>query len=372
MNLVLFMTYGNSLKIWEKSGILERELELYKEYAARGHTITFVSYGDTRDVEISKRFPFISIIVNRWHLPKPAYYLVLRLFYPRWFERADVFKTNQLYGAHVGLRLGKVFQKPVVVRQGYSHVDHKISETRKYSLGGWLAKKYERRNLLKADAAIFSTKEILTSTLTRLPKLDALTAVVPNYVQPNLWSPGHHSEEFMGKAKIVFFGRFVKQKNLATLIDASVGLPIELFLIGDGPLLKELRQRSRDKAVICTFPGRLAQKEIVAILRRSTAFVLPSHYEGHPKALIEAMAFGIPVVAANSPGIRELVNHRVDGILAEPTEEGLRNGMKEMLEISGRCRSQIGGKARENILTKYSVKMITKIETEIIESINHT
>ena len=62
------------------------------------------------------------------------------------------------------------------------------------------------------------------------------------------------------------------------------------------------------------------------------------------------MVFGIPVLVADSPGIREHVHHRIDGILAESTEEGLRGGIKEVLELSISSRLQIGEKARKKIL----------------------
>ena len=102
---------------------------------------------------------------------------------------------------------------------------------------------------------------------------------------------------------IGFCGRFTEQKNLENLITAAVGLPITLLLVGSGPLETKLKQLSVSLGVGCEFHATCPQAKIASILRNCDLFVLPSSYEGHPKILIEAMALGIPILAADSPGI---------------------------------------------------------------------
>ncbi len=49
MNLVLFFTYGVSLKMWDEKGLLDREVSLYQMLAKEGIKTAFITYGDEED-----------------------------------------------------------------------------------------------------------------------------------------------------------------------------------------------------------------------------------------------------------------------------------------------------------------------------------
>lgn len=120
--------------------------------------------------------------------------------------------------------------------------------------------------------------------------------------------PGHpwlHSRN-PARPVIVGLGRFVHQKGFDVLLNAFALVhrerPCRLLLFGDGPqrgaLEARIRQLELEDAV--SLPG--VTPNPYAVLSRADLFVLPSRWEGLPAVLVEALAFGCPVVAADCPG----------------------------------------------------------------------
>ena len=71
--LVLFFTRCVALSTWEERGILGREVALYREMAARGREVAFVTYGGASDLEYVPRLHGISVLPNERGLPLRAY-----------------------------------------------------------------------------------------------------------------------------------------------------------------------------------------------------------------------------------------------------------------------------------------------------------
>ncbi|BCP51441.1 hypothetical protein K32_00580 [Kaistia sp. 32K] len=118
---------------------------------------------------------------------------------------------------------------------------------------------------------------------------------------------------------LVFAGRAHPQKNPLFLVDIMerlrehlAGSGLRLLMIGGGPLEPALRARiaaSPARAAI-TLAGALPRAEVLRALRSARLLVLPSLWEGHPIAPIEALHCGLPVVASKIGGTSEIV---IDG-----------------------------------------------------------
>jgi len=129
-----------------------------------------------------------------------------------------------------------------------------------------------------------------------------------------------------GSFKILTVGRFSKQKDVATLIQAfhlikkTVSFPIELWLVGDGPEKKNLESLvshlGLNQDVI--FFGWLNPQQIKRVYRQAHLFVLSSLCEGMPNVLLEAMASGLPVIASRVTGNTDLIEDKVNGYLFTP------------------------------------------------------
>ncbi len=367
MKLALFMTLGGSLRLWQETGILDRELALYAEHARAGWRTTIVSYGDGSDFEIAKRFPFIDVLVNSSGLHPRLYNLFLPLLHRSVLSEVNLIKTNQLYGAHIAYRCARLLKKPLVARQGYGHYDNRAAESGSGSRETRQAFLYERKCLSRAGAAVFTTAELAERTKKRQNLPREKVFVIPNYIVPDVWSPPYVASQGGGMLDVVFFGRLSEEKNLGSLIEATHGLPVRLKLIGAGPLQAELQTLADKLGASCVFLGRLSQELIKNEMRGCDVFAIPSHYEGHPKSLLEAMAFGIPVLAADSPGVREQIEHGNNGILVPSTPEGLRHGLESFLSFPVERRQALGASARKWALRHFSVKTVAQQERDLFD-----
>ena len=124
--------------------------------------------------------------------------------------------------------------------------------------------------------------------------------------------------------RLVFIGRLNPQKNpvffihaLAHLRDTGAWI---LTFIGDGPLMGEVQaaiaQHDLERRVNLT--GWLSPAEVHAILRESDILCMPSVSEGMPVAGVEALKFGLAIVASDIPGLRDVIDDGVNGFRVPP------------------------------------------------------
>jgi len=134
-------------------------------------------------------------------------------------------------------------------------------------------------------------------------------------------------------------GGLVETKGIAELAAAAEPLlnryeRLHLVCVGAGPARDELvalRNRlGREGAVV--LPGRVAPEEVPRFLQAADFLVLPSHSEGMPQAVLEAMNCGLPVVATRVGGVPEAVLDGETGLLVAPKNiEQLRHAMERMI-----------------------------------------
>jgi glycosyltransferase involved in cell wall biosynthesis len=139
--------------------------------------------------------------------------------------------------------------------------------------------------------------------------------VKPNFIHPD---PGIGS----GKGNYALFvGRISYEKGLQTLIQAWQDLEgIPLKIVGDGPLLDELRTSVElENLNHIELLGRLSHEQVLALMGDARFLVFPSEwYEGFPMTIAEAFACGVPVIASRLGGMEEIVSGVYTGLLFEP------------------------------------------------------
>ncbi|WIB59108.1 glycosyltransferase [Curtobacterium sp. MCLR17_007] len=154
--------------------------------------------------------------------------------------------------------------------------------------------------------------------------------------------------------RVVAVGRLVEKKGFGTLLEALRGIddvPWELVVVGDGPYRTRLQDQAAGLPV--TFTGQRGKTEVLDTLASAEVVALPSvpaangDQEGLPVTLLEAAAVGAAVVASDLPGIRDVVEHDVSGLLVPPGDvASLRAALRRALtDDEARARWQQGATA---------------------------
>lgn len=152
--------------------------------------------------------------------------------------------------------------------------------------------------------------------------------------------------------QFLFLGRIGASKGAFDLLNAFDSLaPSErrrarLVMAGDGDLAAIRRSfSSADGQPLILSWVDSAQRD--ALLAESDVFILPSYREGVPMALLEAMAFGLPVITTPVGGIPDIVTDRREGLLVSPGDvPRLRQAMSELIQDNA-LRFALGRAARE-------------------------
>ncbi len=143
------------------------------------------------------------------------------------------------------------------------------------------------------------------------------------------------------------------------------------LICGQGALAKELLQKAKELGVAERFHLLGYRSDVIEVLAVSDLFVFPSKQEGLPVALMEAMAVGLPCVASNIRGNRELVSEERGGLFPLDRLEELAGKLEQVIswirqdrEKKGTKRERIKSESRKK-LQKYSLRVVRKRMEEI-------
>jgi glycosyltransferase involved in cell wall biosynthesis len=142
-----------------------------------------------------------------------------------------------------------------------------------------------------------------------------------------------------GVVEFVFVGWLESTKGIPELIEASAKLQFmanrfRLHLVGNGKLEAEVSEAIASRGLGNIYShGWLAQADVVDVLDRAHVFVLPSHGEGFPNALLESIARGLPAIATKVGGIPDSIIHELNGILVDIGDtDGIAAAMRCYIE----------------------------------------
>lgn len=194
--------------------------------------------------------------------------------------------------------------------------------------------------LRRADAVTVVSSDLAEKVLTH-PGVDpAKIHVIPNGVDCEFWSPEDGASGDPGSPPVVVaVGRLEHVKGFDVLLLALARLrrtipTARVCIIGDGIARGELEQQARSLGLAdaVELTGFLDKEKVRERLRKAAAFALSSRSEGMPLALLEAMACGVPPVAARVGGVPEVVTAGT-GILVSPdAPDELADGLARLLQ----------------------------------------
>ena len=173
---------------------------------------------------------------------------------------------------------------------------------------------------------------------------------------------GHSGERII----ILTVARLVEKKGHRTLLQALRRLPekYEAWFVGSGPLDVARIAKLYGVSDRVRMLGRLDDSELQASYRAATIFCLPSETtrsgdrEGIPVSLMEAMAYGLPVIATRHAGIPELVS---EVLVDEGDPESLARGI-DRLGRDPLLREELGRRNRELARRRFSSENVTRLK----------
>ncbi len=345
--------------------MLEREIAIYKRLLRCGFQVSFLTYGSEADLSYSGKMNGIRILCNQAGIPPEIYENTLCSVHRDSLDTCHVIKTNQIYGAELALSASQVFQKPLVARCGYMWSQNASREHGANSEAAIHAREVEEKVFRGANRVVVTTPAMREDVLRRIPDAALKLAVIPNYVDTDVFRP---YSEIRDETTLIFVGRIAPEKNLSALLEAIQPLQVRLILIGEGKIRPELQGRFASLDGRISWEGNVPNSKLPEYLNRAGLFILPSLYEGHPKALIEAMACGLPVIGADSPGIRELIRHGETGYLCGSDPASIRNAIQELL-ASPTLGARMGPNARQYVMANYSLDRIAGLELALLKEV---
>jgi len=365
MHLALFFTKGMSLKAWDEIGMLDREVAIYERLRDHRVEVSFITYGNSDHHEYSQRLRGITIDCNRWHLPSRLYQKYVHILHGKTLRACDVIKTNQANGFDIALRCARRWEKPLIGRMGYLWSDFIARENGASNRAVTRARAIEQQVFRSSERVVVTTVEMANSIQERTPEVSDKTIVIPNYVETNRFVPDHDQpKEF----DVLFVGRLSAQKNVSAFLMALDDIDAKSVIVGDGNLQQALQSQYGNLNGRVRWEGNIPNTDLPYLMNRSRIFVLPSHYEGHPKALIEAMSCGMPVIGANSPGIRGVISHGVNGLLCGTDSESISASIERLLSDAGLCDS-LGRNARQYVIDNFSLDRVFEIEYHLYDEV---
>lgn len=362
--IAVFFTHGVSLELWDKRGMFSREVRFYQELAREIGEVWFFTYGKHDARYQNQLGARIRLFPKCLPIPNLLYGLLLPFLYWKQIARADMLRIHQMAGSIPALIARSLFRKPLIVRCGYQWSIF-LKRQNSSAIKQRIVKLIESTSYHCADSIVLATKEDAdyVSTSYAIPKLKS--NIIPNYVDTNLFKPIELEKE---KNSVCFVGRLEAQKNLVNLIKAAQGTESNLIFYGEGSLRDELQRLARELGVCTSFRGRIQNDELPKALNACEIFILPSLHEGNPKALLEAMSCGLPVIGTNVEGINSIIRDNENGMLCGIEPDSIQSAIKR-LSSDTNLRDALGKSARETIVAGYSLQSAIEKEKRVLYEI---
>lgn len=381
-SLGLFFTRGVSLKDWVTTGLFDREVAIYHAHIDTGYfsKIYWFTYGND-DKEVAKELHDSGRLSKQIEIVQcPSWFSFLRRGQSALYSllmpvvvrdsasRCDVFKTNQMEGSLPALICAAAWQRPLYVRTGYT-LSRILKET---APRNWLRRGVAYLNeylaFNKSSAASVSSKYDKIHVEHQYgKKISPRLSVIGNYVDTKLFSPSKLFNQENAQ-RILYVGRLSPEKNLGNAIMACASIGLGLDIVGSGQSLPQLKDVAQKCGANVHWLGVLPNNQLADLFKTYRYFILPSLWEGLPKALIEAMSAGLVCIGNDTTGINEIIQDGITGYLspsadADAIASTIRRAMTNDYMAVSLAASQF-------IYREFSLTVVTTREQEIFTKIS--
>jgi glycosyltransferase involved in cell wall biosynthesis len=252
-------------------------------------------------------------------------------------------------------------------------------------LGGGFKNFYERsffnriliRFLLRRCDAVATVSEYWRSYVAKMVPQNKVW-IIPNPVEAKKFL--ELKEKGFERKKVIFLfaGAITSYKGIRDLLEAVQKArdsmqTAKVRIIGDGDLMDECQKKVKEEQLDDTisFLGYVSEEEKIRLFRTSDVFVLPSHMDAFPVAILEAMSAGMPVVSTMVGGIPSIVHEGETGFLVPPGDiNALSQRMIRLIEDPD-LREKMGQRAAKYVSENFDVELVARRLNELLESVVH-
>lgn len=190
--------------------------------------------------------------------------------------------------------------------------------------------------------------------------------VIPNGIDPQTFSPDPAARARLrqqwgvpdSQVLLAYVGRLDHEKGIDVLLSAvshlaARGHAVDVVIAGDGPQRRQVTNfiAHGEGGRRCRYLGHT--DDVRAVLCAADVFLAPSRWEGFGLAAAEAMACGLPVIAADVPGLRDLVLPGRTGVLVERADAAALADAIEHLSADPAARAAMGQAGRDRVVRLY-------------------
>jgi glycosyltransferase involved in cell wall biosynthesis len=327
------------------------------------------------------RLPCWNALNSLYPIPKP-YPTSFRILRKLLRKNYDVIHTQTRFfiTSFLGLIFAKLKRTPLVhTEHGTRHstVPNKvidlISRAYDHSIGALLVKS-ARKNIGVSEAACEFLKHLGAAN----------AQVIYNGIDTSIFKKEEDTNcrQKLGISNddivITFVGRLIYAKGVQDLISAfprikDTAPKAKLLIVGDGPYRAELEKMARqtDCHSDILFLGQKTQAELIEILSTTDICVNPSYSEGLPTSVMEAASIGLPIIATDVGGTREIITTDETGIMVKARDVGQLAEELYRLLANAELRGKLGKSARILAERKFNWDKITgeyiKLYTSLVE-----
>lgn len=340
-------------------GISEHVHHLSRELVARGHDVTVVTSRAPRpsrrqaaewDAEARRDAGYRTVRVGT-SVPVPANGSIARVTagvtllreMRRAVAHADVVHAQGLAGPVLGLAACQVSTAPCTVGTFHTYVEDG-------NVGYRVFRRVLNHYLTKLDRRI-AVSQVCVDSLERY--FPGTYDIIPNGIDCTQFTPlASPGEREPGPPRILFMGRFDPRNGLHTLIEAArilqdAGRDFRVEIVGDGPLRPRYEMQAKRAGVWDRLEWLgLLKDERPQLYRQATVLAAPCTLASFGVVLLEAFASGIPVVAADNVGFRQVIRDDAPGLFVTGgSAEALARGLGDVLDDAA-LRAEWGARGR--------------------------
>ncbi|WP_455199858.1 glycosyltransferase family 4 protein [Kaarinaea lacus] len=246
----------------------------------------------------------------------PVFLLCMFLRCVREIPRVDIIHANWSVNGFICALANMVARRPLILTLRGTDIS-KSESSKVYNFILRFAMRFSQLITVVSDA-------MHQQLISQYHEMDRKITFVPNGVEHELLNiPARKIRSNQDCFQVLVIANLIKLKNVPVIIKAIANLDgrlkIKLTVIGDGPEKGALQKLSRELGVAryVEFTGLVDPENIVNYLQQSDSLVLTSSSEGKPNVVLEAFAAGLPVIASDIDGVKEMIGNNENGLLYE-------------------------------------------------------